>query len=134
MAPNASRLFKTVFSEAQQQLDKVFGMTLTELPQKEKITISQKRGSLISLFSSTILVLSIKVTDHIYDSDATFANRHQLLQHKGLRPSLYPSRRLPHTRNSDSFSNSFYCRRVSIYRFLYIRHLRDITLATGHDT
>lgn len=79
MAPNASRQFKTVFSEAQQQLYKVFGMTLTELPQKEKITISQKRGSLVSLFASAVLVLSTMVIDHIYDSDATFANRHQLL-------------------------------------------------------
>ena len=49
MAPNASRQFKNIFSEAQQQLYKVFGMTLTELPQKEKITISQKRGSLVSI-------------------------------------------------------------------------------------
>lgn len=44
MAPNTGRQFKYIFEEAQHQLHKVFGMTLTELPQKEKITISQKRG------------------------------------------------------------------------------------------
>lgn len=58
MAPNASRQFKTIFSEAQQQLYKVFGMTLTELPQKENITISQKRGSFLSILVVTVLVLS----------------------------------------------------------------------------
>lgn len=79
MAPNASRQFKTIFSEAQQQLYKVFGMTLTELPQKEKITISQKRGSLVSLFDSTVFAFSVKFIDQISCSDATFAKRHQLL-------------------------------------------------------
>ena len=134
MAPNASRQFKTIFIEAQQQLHKVFGMILTELPQKEKVTISQKRGGLISLFASTVLVLSTKFTNYIYYSDATFAKRHQLLQHKSLYLNLYPSRRLPHPRNSDPFSHPFYCHRVSIHRFLHICHLRDIPLATGHDT
>lgn len=44
MAPNTGRQFKLVFKDAQQQLRTVFGMEITELPQKEKITISQKRG------------------------------------------------------------------------------------------
>ena len=44
MAPNTGRQFKFVFMEAQNQLRTVFGMEITELPQKEKITISQKRG------------------------------------------------------------------------------------------
>ena len=43
MAPNTGRQFKHVFSEAQDQLRTVFGMEMTELPQKEKVTISQKR-------------------------------------------------------------------------------------------
>ncbi|KAL2043231.1 hypothetical protein N7G274_004291 [Stereocaulon virgatum] len=43
MAPNTSRQFKHVFSEAQDQLRSVFGMEMTELPQKEKVTIGQKR-------------------------------------------------------------------------------------------
>ena len=43
MAPNTGRQFKHVFSEAQNQLRSVFGMELTELPQKDKVTISQKR-------------------------------------------------------------------------------------------
>lgn len=79
IAPNAGRQFKTIFSEAQQQLYKVFGMTLTELPQKEKITISQKRGSLVSLFALTVPLLSTKFIDHLYSSGSTFAKRHQLL-------------------------------------------------------
>ena len=43
MAPNSGRQFKHVFSEAQNQLRSVFGMEMTELPQKDKVTISQKR-------------------------------------------------------------------------------------------
>ena len=42
LAPN-TRAFKHVFNAAQEQLRAVFGMTLTELPTKEKVTISQKR-------------------------------------------------------------------------------------------
>lgn len=45
MAPNTGRQFKHVFIEAQEQLRNVFGMELTELPVKEKITISQKRAA-----------------------------------------------------------------------------------------
>lgn len=45
MAPNTGRQFKHVFTEAQEQLRNVFGMELTELPVKEKITISQKRAA-----------------------------------------------------------------------------------------
>ena len=48
LAPSSGRQFKYIFNEAQTQLRTVFGMELTELPQKEKITISQKRGSLCS--------------------------------------------------------------------------------------
>lgn len=43
MAPNTGRQFKHVFSDAQDQLRTVFGMEMTELPQKEKVTVSQKR-------------------------------------------------------------------------------------------
>lgn len=45
MAPNTGRQFKHVFTEAQEQLRSVFGVELTELPVKEKVTISQKRAA-----------------------------------------------------------------------------------------
>ena len=45
MAPNTGRQFKRVFTEAQEQLRSVFGMELTELPVKEKVTVSQKRAA-----------------------------------------------------------------------------------------
>lgn len=45
MAPGTGRQFKHVFEEAQHELGTVFGMQMVELPQKEKISISQKRGS-----------------------------------------------------------------------------------------
>lgn len=133
MAPNASRQFKTIFSEAQQQLYKVFGMTLTELPQKEKITISQKRGSFLSILVVTVLVLSTKYIDLPYCSDATFAKRHHRLQRESLRPNFYPSSLLPHFHDIDTLSYSLYFRGVSIHCFLHVCHLRDIPLTTGHD-
>lgn len=55
MAPGTGRHFKYVFSEAQERLRNVFGMQMVELPQKEKISISQKRGSLFFLFLSRTL-------------------------------------------------------------------------------
>ena len=45
MAPNTGRQFKHVFTEAQEQLRSVFGMELTELPVKERVTVSQKRAA-----------------------------------------------------------------------------------------
>ena len=44
MAPNTGRQFKQIFEEAQQRLRDVFGMELAELPQREKVTVAQKRG------------------------------------------------------------------------------------------
>lgn len=44
MAPGTGRQFKNIFEEAQQRLRDVFGMELTELPQREKVTVTQKRG------------------------------------------------------------------------------------------
>ena len=45
MAPNTGRQFKHIFEEAQEQLRSVFGMELTELPQREKVKVSQKRAA-----------------------------------------------------------------------------------------
>ncbi|KAL8789919.1 MAG: hypothetical protein Q9195_006580 [Heterodermia aff. obscurata] len=39
------RQFKNIFKDAQRQLRSLFGMELTELPQKEKITVAQKRAA-----------------------------------------------------------------------------------------
>ncbi len=39
-----NRQFKAVFEEAQIQLRYTFGMEMTELPLKEKVTITQRRG------------------------------------------------------------------------------------------
>ncbi|KAF8445196.1 MAGE family-domain-containing protein [Terfezia claveryi] len=41
-----SRLFKPVFASAQAALRTVFGMTLTELPIRDKLTLTQKRSAL----------------------------------------------------------------------------------------
>lgn len=42
-----NKQFKMVFKEAQLQLRWIFGMEMTELPLKEKVTISQRRGESI---------------------------------------------------------------------------------------
>ncbi|MCJ1419159.1 hypothetical protein MMC32_005512, partial [Xylographa parallela] len=44
-APASTRAFKPVFAAAQAALSHTFGMTLTALPSKEKITVSQKRAA-----------------------------------------------------------------------------------------
>ncbi|KAK0365211.1 hypothetical protein LTR94_007761 [Friedmanniomyces endolithicus] len=41
---SAGRQFKPVFEQAQLQLRSVFGMEMVELPEKEKVTLAQKRG------------------------------------------------------------------------------------------
>ncbi|CAD0091916.1 unnamed protein product [Aureobasidium vineae] len=40
-----NRQFKAVFAEAQTQLRGTFGMEMTELPQKEKVTLAQRRAA-----------------------------------------------------------------------------------------
>ncbi|KAA8644796.1 hypothetical protein EYZ11_005142 [Aspergillus tanneri] len=45
LGEQGSRQFKTVFNEAQQVLQRIFGMELTELPGKEKVSIQQRRAA-----------------------------------------------------------------------------------------
>lgn len=45
MPPGTGRQFKTILYIANEQLRTVFGMELTTLPQKEKVTVSQKRAA-----------------------------------------------------------------------------------------
>ena len=49
---NTSRrgAFNKVFEKAQEQLQRVFGMEMVELPAKEKVTIAQKRGNSARIF------------------------------------------------------------------------------------
>lgn len=44
LGTHGGRQFKAVFEEAQKELRDKFGMEMTELPVKEKVTISQRRG------------------------------------------------------------------------------------------
>lgn len=55
-----SRQFKTVFGEAQTQLRITFGMEMTELPLKDKVTLAQKRGEqrTLALMSREVLTFS----------------------------------------------------------------------------
>lgn len=45
LGEQGSRQFKTVFNAAQEVLRMTFGMQLTELPGKEKVSIQQRRGA-----------------------------------------------------------------------------------------
>lgn len=42
---NHARQFKAVFEEAQGMLRNIFGMEMTELPLREKVTLQEKRGA-----------------------------------------------------------------------------------------
>jgi melanoma-associated antigen len=50
LGEQGSRQFKSVFDQAQNVLKVRFGMELTELPGREKITITQRRGELVFFF------------------------------------------------------------------------------------
>ena len=45
LGSDGSRQFKVVFEQAQRVLANTFGMTMVELPVREKTTISQRRGT-----------------------------------------------------------------------------------------
>ncbi|KAL8759289.1 MAG: hypothetical protein Q9184_003674 [Pyrenodesmia sp. 2 TL-2023] len=45
LAPNTGRQFKPIFEQANHQLRSTFGCEMTELAQKEKVTVSQKRAA-----------------------------------------------------------------------------------------
>ncbi|KAF2150999.1 MAGE-domain-containing protein [Myriangium duriaei CBS 260.36] len=49
-----NRQFKAVFAQAQQQLRHVFGMEMTELPAREKITMQQKRAAAKSQYQKEV--------------------------------------------------------------------------------
>lgn len=49
LGDQGSRPFKTVFEMAQKALRERFGMELVELPQREKVTASQRRGELYEI-------------------------------------------------------------------------------------
>lgn len=52
LGEQGSRQFKLVFDQAQRELRQRFGMEMTELPAREKVTITQRRGEFdsVSLF------------------------------------------------------------------------------------
>ncbi|KAM0802084.1 MAGE family-domain-containing protein [Usnea florida] len=82
MAPNTGRQFKHVFMETQNQLRSVFGMELTELPVKEKVTISQKRAAQRSGTQASS-------TSNAYILTSTLPARYR--KPSVLRPSQIPS-------------------------------------------
>lgn len=47
LGEQGSRQFKTVFDSAQRELRDKFGMEMTELPAREKVTITQRRGEFV---------------------------------------------------------------------------------------
>lgn len=53
LGEQGSRQFKLVFDQAQRELRQRFGMEMTELPAREKVTITQRRGE----FGSVLLFL-----------------------------------------------------------------------------
>lgn len=54
LGDTGSRQFKVVFEGAQRELNAKFGMQMEELPSREKYTISQRRGSYVSLLADQL--------------------------------------------------------------------------------
>ncbi|KAL6713308.1 hypothetical protein ACLMJK_008773 [Lecanora helva] len=90
MAPNTGRQFKHVFNEAQEQLRSVFGMELTELPQREKVTVSQKRAAQRSGTQSS------SSTSKAYILTSTLPARFQ-------QPNILPPAQIPSTAAEASY-------------------------------
>lgn len=51
LGEQGARQFKVVFEGAQKALRATFGMQMVELPAKEKVTVSQRRGEFFFFFS-----------------------------------------------------------------------------------
>lgn len=64
LGEQGSRQFKTVFETAQKQLRTVFGMELTELPAREKVTVAQRRGE----FAPFLVLRPFKTRTHVQDT------------------------------------------------------------------
>lgn len=57
LGEQGARQFKTVFAEAQRVLRVRFGMEMVELPQRERVTIRERRGRFsLSLFLSCLVI------------------------------------------------------------------------------
>lgn len=55
LGEHGSRQFKLVFDQAQREMRQRFGMEMSELPAREKVTISQRRGELDSMSCFSLL-------------------------------------------------------------------------------
>lgn len=71
LGETGTRQFKPVFEAAQASLRSAFGMEMVELPVKEKVTISQKRG-VTSKTSSPFLISSCHAMSSVYKGQAAF--------------------------------------------------------------
>lgn len=61
LGDTGSRQFKVLFERAQMVLKTTFGMQMEELPSREKFTISQRRGNVVAISRSSILLSQISI-------------------------------------------------------------------------
>ncbi|KAL8787914.1 MAG: hypothetical protein Q9213_001941 [Squamulea squamosa] len=108
MAPHAGRQFKTIFEQANYHLRSTFGCQMTELPQKEKITVSQKRAAQRSQTQNT---LSSSTKSYILTSTIPPALRN---------PSILPPASVPTPESEAAYTG--------LYTFI----LSLIYLSPGH--
>ena len=139
MAPHAGRQFKSIFEEANHQLRSTFGCQMTELPQKEKITVSQKRGPSkhFSRYSWDRFPALSRVKQSLAKLTANSRSaqpnpKHPLLLYQILHSDIH------HTSSS---SNPYYpttcvrtdfCLRIRLHRPLHLHPLPYLPFARRH--
>lgn len=62
LGEQGSRQFKQVFEQAQRELKQRFGMEMSELPARDKTTITQRRGELFFSCFSVLLSLFLALS------------------------------------------------------------------------
>ena len=64
LGEQGARQFKVVFEGAQKALRATFGMQMVELPAKEKVTVSQRRGEFFFFFPFIFFIFKSRLMFH----------------------------------------------------------------------
>ena len=88
MPPGSGRRFGHILSATNAQLRAVFGMELTELPQREKITVTQKRAAQRAGTQSQAAGSSSSSSNKVYILTSTLPARYRV-------PKILPPARIP---------------------------------------
>jgi MAGE family len=119
LGETGARQFKHVFEAAQKELKQKFGMQMVELPVREKVTVTQRRGMPITLSSTiTPLTISSRTTKR--------QTRHNI---EVLGPNVNSPSHLPlQPPHPPPLKSTHLCHRINIHSSLHIPHIPNLPL------